>query len=468
MIKKESNKKALVKGTVLYAIGNLGTKIISFLIVPLYTYYISTGDMGDYDILMSTVSLLTPLITLRVSDAAYRWMLHSSDNNKNCISATYRVLAFSSLTALVVTILIGDFVALPYYGYFISLLILGRWLESLQTLLRGLQKQGLFAASGILYTLIYLIYNFWQIVIMHHGIEAMMQGTLISDIITIALIITVTPELRVRIIRTKDNRKLTAEMLKYSAPLVPSALSWWVMGASDRYIIRFILGRDATGIYAVANKFPTIISTLFTIFNLSWTDVAIGKLNEGKETVDYSSRIFKQLYELSFGFTLALIPLTKIVTNYILADSYKSASVYIGFLYLGAIFQGFTAFISAGILQGTKTNTIAVSSTFGAIANAVVDLALMNTIGIHAASISTFIGFFVMWLIRMHDAKKISPVNVHKVHFSVYLVASIIMATASIWTTTVADMALTIIFGVLFLVSNRKLISSLIKRISHR
>ena len=79
--KKSRNKKQLIKGTLIYAIGNLGTKIISFLIVPLYTYFILPADMGDYDIVITTVSLLTPLITMRISDAAYRWMLHKIDKD---------------------------------------------------------------------------------------------------------------------------------------------------------------------------------------------------------------------------------------------------------------------------------------------------------------------------------------------------------------------------------------------------
>ena len=63
-----SKNKALIIGTITYAIGNFGTKILSFLIVPLYTFYIMPSDLGDYDLLMTTVSLLSPLLTMKVSD----------------------------------------------------------------------------------------------------------------------------------------------------------------------------------------------------------------------------------------------------------------------------------------------------------------------------------------------------------------------------------------------------------------
>ena len=66
------NNKALLVGTIIYGIGNIGTKFLSFLIVPLCTYFIQPGDLGDYDLLMTTVSLLSPLLTMKIYDATYR------------------------------------------------------------------------------------------------------------------------------------------------------------------------------------------------------------------------------------------------------------------------------------------------------------------------------------------------------------------------------------------------------------
>ena len=88
----KQNNKALLTGTIIYAIGNLGTKILTFLIVPLYTYYINTSDMGDYDLLITSVSLLVPLISLRISDATYNWMIMRTASNELCIKATYNDL----------------------------------------------------------------------------------------------------------------------------------------------------------------------------------------------------------------------------------------------------------------------------------------------------------------------------------------------------------------------------------------
>lgn len=460
---KDNNKKIL-RGTAIYAIGNLGTKIITFLFVPLYTYYISPEEMGDYDLLLTTVALLTPLITLRVSDAAYRWMLHRIEPERNCISATYRVIAASTLLSAVLILGINAIFHISYAYYFVLLLVLGRWLESLQTLLRGMQKQKLFALSGLLYTLIYVILNIIKVVGLHQGAVALLQSTIISELITILVILLSTKELRTWIIRTPDNRKLTMDMLRYSAPLVPSGLSWWIMGASDRYVIRWFLGRAATGIFSVANKFPSLMSMLFTIFNYAWTDVAIADLDEGDETSEYSSAVFEKLYIVAFSFCFALIPVTKVFTTTILSESYKEASIYIGFLYLGSIFQGFTAFISAGLLQGTDTRSIGRSSFIGAIVNLSVDLVAVKFIGLHAASISTFMGFFVMWLIRMKDVQKVAPLKYNKVLFWALFGGGILIALISIYSNLMVDLALSLLFGIAFVYINRRIILMMLKK----
>lgn len=463
-----SNGKSIAKGTLIYAIGNFGTKILSFLIVPLYTYFIAPEAMGDFDLVQTTANLFAPLITLRISDAAYRWMLHGIEDDKKCISATYRVMAVTSVIAVAILSLVNFFIPLNYFWYFAGFLVLGRWLETLQLLLRGLKKQSLFAVSGVLFTVIYLSLNVITIVFLHQGVDALFQSTLISEVLTISFILLRTRELRTGIILSEENKLLTKEMLKYSLPLIPSGLSWWVMSASDRYVIRLFLGRAATGIYAVANKFPTIISTLFLIFNYSWTDVAIGSLKEGEETTDYSSKLFKQLYTFSFTILLVLVPVTKLVTTTVLSEAYRVSSIYIGFLYLGAVFQGLTTFISAGMLQKNDTKLIARSSTIGAIVNLVVDVAAMKYIGLHAASISTFLGGLVMWICRMKDLEKISPIRINKILFLLLLMAAILMSVISIWSNSLIDIMLTVICSVIFIVVNRNMLKMTIYRVFKR
>lgn len=465
--KTAQKNKTLLAGTIIYAIGNFGTKFLSFIIVPLYTYYILPEDLGTYDVLCTTINLLTPLITMQISDAAFRWMVTNDDNIVPCVSATYKLLAVNCTITAGIILLINCFIPITYCYYFIAILILGRILGSMQKLLRGLKNQKLYATSGLVYTSVFLVLNLVFICGLHQGVEALLWSSVIANVVAIGLILLCEKSLRKVDIKS-SHRKLQKEMLKYSMPLVPSTLNWWVMGASDRYVILFFLGSAANGIYAVANKFPSILSTVFLMFNNSWTDMSLADSDSKEDYSAYYSSVFKQLYILSFTSVILLIPATKVVATLILSTAYKEASVYIAFLYLGAVFQAFSSFYGVGYLKDKSTSGAASTSIYGAIVNLAVNILCIKFIGIHAASISTFLGFFAMWAIRRQQMKKSLLIDIQWSLFIFLFVVSVLLSVVSIWTNVAIDLCLTVLGVVFFIWANRGLLKKVCKKILHK
>ena len=466
----KQNNKALLTGTIVYAIGNLGTKILTFLIVPLYTYYISTSDMGEYDLLITGVGLLSPIISLRISEATYNWMIKQTKSNEVCIKSTYNYLLKSCALSVIVVGIIGRFSHIWNLKLFLAILVLDPVLETTQKILRGLKNQKLFAASGILYTGILVTLNFITVCVMKLGVTSLLVNTIISQLTSIALIFILEKRMRCLTVAVEKRTLLETqrEMLKYSMPLVPSTLSWWVMSVSDRYVVRFFLGSSFNGIYAIATKFPSVLQTFFVLFNNAWTDMALANLHSKEENSKYVSNLFEKMYMFSFSTIFCLIPVTKVVTQVILSADYKIGSIYIGFLYLGAIFQGFSTFASVGYLQSKKTARAATSSLAGAIVNLLVDFILIKSVGLFAAALSTYAGFLVMWLVRMYDIRKDWPIAVNVPKFTIMTIVATIIATVTIWTTVEIDALMTVLFGVLFIALNKKYIKVVIQKIKHK
>lgn len=398
-----TRSKNLIKGVGIYGIGTFGTKILSFLIVPLYTYYIATADMGIYDLLMSTVQLLTPIITLQISDAAYRWILRDEAHKDIYIRSTIQVLLINCLLAGILILISNNFIKIPYCQYFCLVLILSRIFATLQKLLRAIKNQKLFAISGIVYAVVYLILNVLQVCVLKKGIVSLFQSAIVADIVSIIVIIVVEPGIRINYIK-KIDVGIVKTLYKYSIPLVPNYLNWWIINSSDRYIVTFFLGASANGILAVAHKFPTTLQTVLNLFTTSWQDVSIA--DSEKNTGDYYTKIFKKYYRFALSMLWLLIPLTKIVINYIMSDAYKSACDFVAFYYLGTVFQSFASFYGVGYLKNKNTGKAFSTSVYGAIVNAVVNIAFIKFIGLQAAAVSTFIGFLVMWLVREHQNRE--------------------------------------------------------------
>lgn len=471
-INKEKNglntnkNRSLIKGVGIYAVGTFGTKILSFLIVPLYTYYISTSDMGVYDIILSTISLLTPIVTMQISDAAYRWIIRDDVTNKNqYIYATMQVLIINCLIAVAIILSINHFYEIPYYSYLCLILVLSRALQTIQKILRGLRQQWLFAISGIVYTVVFLTLNVFQLCVLQRGIKSLFQSAVVANIIALLVIITRESRFRFNIFRKVD-LQLVFELYRYSIPLVPNYLSWWVINSSDRYIVTYVLGSSATGLLAVAHKFPSMLQTILNLFTSSWQDVSVADTE--RNIGEYYTFIFRKFYILVFSVLWGLIPATKVIIMLIMSDAYKNACDYVAFYYLGSVFQSFASFYGVGYLKSKKTKGAFSTSVYGAIVNAVVNIGLIKVIGLQAASISTFIGFGVMWLIRERQNRKELGIEVNWREFAILTLLAVLVCVLSNTMNLIVNIGLLVVGTLGFMIFNKKDLGGIVIRVKNR
>lgn len=451
---KKNRNKQLIKGTAIYGLGSFGTKILGFIIVPIYTYYISTADLGLYDITMSTISLLTPIITLQISDAAYKGIVVDYENKNKYIISTIQILIINCLVVSSIILLINKIYALPYCLYFCIILILSRILETLQKLLRGLKRQGLFATSGVIYTIFFLSLNILMLCVFHKGIIGLFRSAVIASMFTIVFILVFEKRLRINLF-TRIDKKLIISMFKFSAPLVPNYLNWWIINSSDRYIVLWFLGASATGILAIAHKFPTMLQSIMGLFNSSWQDFVMAE-KEIKDSDNYYSMIFEKYYQVMLSLLTALIPCTKVFILVVMNKEYKIACDFVAFYYLGTVFQGFSSFIGVGYLKNGKTKSAFSSSIYGAIINAIINIVLINIIGLQAAAISTFFAFFIIWIIRIYQTKDELKIKLNKIKFISLLIVTIMIALISIYSNLKINILLCILGGCDIIFINRK------------
>lgn len=466
---EQSKKHALMMGTIIYAIGTFGTKILSFLIVPLYTYYIAPSEMGDYDLLNTTISLLTPLVTLQISDGAYVWMMRNKDKTEDYITAVYKFVITTTLFAAFIIFIIDSIFGIPYATYFTLLLLTGRWFQTLQKLLRGLKNQKLFAFSGVLYTTIFLILNLVQIVVLKMKVDALFQSAIIANAVCIGFVLIFEKRLRINKIKEKSIQT-QIDMLRFSVPLIPNRLNWWIINSSGRYIVRIFLGSAANGIYAIAYKFPSLLQMIYNIFYESWQDMAVADNDE--DVSGFYSSVFRKWYKLSFTFLLFLIPFTKVFIRLVMSDAYISSADYISFLYLGTVFQAFSSFFGVGYLKNNKTFNAATTSIYGALVNIVINIILINFIGLYATSIATFVGFFVMFAVRIRQTRDTMKVKVNWLEFVLLFIMALVIVIIGAFSNIRLDFVMTILGLFLFVVLNlselKLIVSIILKKVKKK
>lgn len=458
-----SNKSRLIKNTFIYAIGNLGVKILAFLIVPLYTYYILPKDLGNYDLAISTISLLMPVVTMQLSDAVLRWLLDEAQDEDIVISSTMSALWRNLLLALIVGIPVMLFFKIEY-GILILLLFISMCIYNvLQQITRGVGHNKLYAMMGIVYSGLMLSMNFVQIVYLGNGVKGLLLSQLLAAVATSIIMCTIQPQVRKSIFK-KGSKETQKAMIKYAIPLVPNTINWWIVNVSNRYIIRFFIGATATGIYAISNKFPTVISLFTSIFNLAWQESAIKEFNNGGRDGFYSE-VFEKYYTYLFTLVICLIPFTKFISPYIINERYADSWRYTSFLYMGMIFSAFSSFLGTGYQSSKHTKGAFHTTNMAAIANVVINIMLIKFIGLYASCIATFFAYLLLFFVRLVDTKKYFNLKVKWKKFRVLFLIAIIYAILIFFTNSAVDIALTLIGIVTFLLVNRKDLILIVKQI---
>lgn len=462
MTENQIKNKNLMQGTIIYAIGSFGTKILSFLIVPLYTYYISTTDMGIYDLLNTTAGLLTPIITLQISDAAFRWMVREERSASVYVKATMQVLVLNSFIAAILIYIFSRFFPFPYSTEFILFLVTSRALATIQKLLRGFKNQRLFVISSMVYTVIFLALNVIQICILQKGVRSLFTSAIVANAIVLLFVFVFEKRLRLNYF-SKPDKGIIQKMFRFSIPLVPNQLNWWVMNSSDRYIISYFLGAGINGVYSIAYKFPSMLQLVFGFFNTSWQDVSVA--DKDKNTGMYYTSVFRQLYTFSFSLLWVLVPITKLFIYVAMSTDYRNSANYISFLYLGTVFQSFSSFYGVGYLRDKNTKQASMTSIYGAVLNAVVHIALIQSIGLHAASFSTFVGFLVMWILRERQNRKELGITLNRTEFMLYFLITGVVCVLTCFSNFYMDCFIGVLGCIGFLGVNRNLIRQVLEKI---
>lgn len=419
---------SLAKNTLIYAIGNFGSKFLAYVMVLVYSYYITPEELGYYDVVLTTISMIQPLVIFQINDGVFRFLVDSDKYQQTAIVGNVmKFLCITTIASELVFAIFCGFVNVQYAVWIGLLLVTTMFFVLMQDIIRGLGLNKEYAAYGVLNSVVMLVLEAVGLIALHMGVEAL----LISKVCAYgACIITMFARHRElsQALREKISKKVLGPILKYSAPLVPNTICWWVVNSSDRYIILFALGAAYNGIYSMSTKFPTILTMVTSIFYLAWQETAIKEYNT-PERDRFFSDIFQKYYVLLFSLCLCAIPATRIVIELFVSDAFKDAWKYTGFLYLGASFSALCSFLGMGYQISKETARSLATTIFAAILNFGVNIACVEFIGLQAASFSTFAAYLFLLIIRLRHSKRYFTLTICWKQFIILFVASLLFMT---------------------------------------
>lgn len=410
-----NKKKELAKNTIIIFLGKVCTQLISFFLLPLYTGYLSTKQYGTVDLIQTYVRLLVPLITIELEMGVFRFLIDArgrEKDTKEVMTNNFTILFLSLFLFSVVYLVVTQFVKIDYRFLILFDVFICTITGNLLQVARGFGKTLDYSIACIITGVTTVLLNILLIVFMGMRVPGMVISMAVANGFG-ALYLFIKLKMYKYFKRELVDKLLIKKMIKYSAPLVPNSLSWWIVSVSDRSIVSAILGTAANGIYAVSNKFPTLLSSIFAIFNMSWCESATLHI-DSSDRDEFFSDICNTIVKLFTSLGVGLIACMPFVFPILINAKYDAAYIYIPILTLGVVFNVGVSLYSSIYIAKKMTKQVASTSVMGAITNIVVNVLLIKYIGLYAAAFSTMIAYFIMMVYRHFDLKKYLNIKYEK------------------------------------------------------
>lgn len=403
-VSRESN---LVKNTAIITIGKVCTQLVSFFLLPLYTAILSTEDYGVVDLLNTLVALLLPLVTLQIDQALFRELVEVRGNK----DATAKIIktGMASVTAQCL-IYFGAFVCLsPWiqneYKYFLaSNVLINAVLGVLLQIARGLGNNKSYAKASFFSASLTIMFNVVFLVGVQLGAKGMLTATFLGQMLA-ALYLVLSLHIVQYVKMGEYEKGMVTRLLKYSIPLIPNAISWWIIDASDRVLVSSILGVSQNGILAASLKFASLLTGLNYITTLSWTESIAVAIND-EDIENYFNRMVDVFLRFYIAISMGMIACMPFVFPILVNEQYHAGYGLIPISIMATLFNVVVGLISVVYVAKKNTKAIAQTAVMAAVINISVHLLLIRYVGLYAAVLSSLVAFLSMSILRISDIRK--------------------------------------------------------------
>ncbi|MEI2400459.1 lipopolysaccharide biosynthesis protein, partial [Paenibacillus phytohabitans] len=395
-----------LKTIFIYFFGNVFAKLISILLLPLYTNYITPSDFGYYDFITTIIGVIVPVCFVEIWSGVLRYMYDSQEEvYKRKVFATGIFLA-GTLSIVFVFLFIGinHFIQFRSPGLIFLYALLVMIQNIYQSAVRGLGKNKLFVYSGITSSLGLVLTNIILISYLNLGLNGLLLSLCLSTFISI-LLLEIWGKLLISIKFNDVDFKLMKNMFLYCSPLIINSASYWFLAAFNRIVIINEMGVDYNGIYAIASRFSSALNIFISVFTLAWQESAFSSSSSNNRSLYYTKTINLYIKFLGGGM-LVLIPLTYLIFPYFTTSAYAGASSIIPLTYLGTLASALSSFLGQIFGAEKKTKGIFYTTICGSVVSVVAVFTLIPYLGLHAAALSVFLGFFVTTIARVYYLNK--------------------------------------------------------------
>lgn len=424
-----SSKRKAARHVSIYALGSIIRQLVGFIMLPVYTSYLSPSDYGVVSLLVVMVSLCEVLIGARFGQAMPKFFYEQADSEwRNtvvstalsvtaCISVLVTLLVIAS-SAPISSLLFGSGNYSDHVSLY-SILLLTMAIESYGLIFFRLQERPwFFMANSICKMILQLSLNIWLVVFEEMGV----MGVIISSIASSAVFALFAAVYIYWHTGVRFSKKLTVRFFRFSWPLWLAGIAGLYIGSSNRFFIRIFSDLDQVGLFELATKFSMILALLvWKPFSQWWQTEKFKLFNSS----DQGTSVFPVVYD---GITLVLVFCAISITLFgdiliqVMSDeAFHSAANAIVFLAYAQCVKSLTLFFTFSFMVKEKTIIASYLSYGSAAVITVCYFLFIPQYGFVGAALSQLVANSILFFVTVYLARKVFDSGV-RIKYSVIVI----------------------------------------------
>lgn len=398
--------KKLFSDTVILGIGTFGSKLLVFLLMPLYTAYLSTSQYGTAELITSTANLLIPLACVGITNGIFRFAADREADKQAVFSSSVALLGLGTGVFLILSPLVSLIGFLDGYTWLIVCYVVSANLHAVcAQYVRAIDRTRLFAWQGILNTALTIVFNVLFLVLFDMGVTGYVLSVVIGNLITTAFL---AASARLwHVFRFKSiQKRMMGDLLRFSAPLIPTTVCWLITDLSDRYMVTYFCGEAVNGVYSAAYKIPTIVNLISAVFMQAWQFSAVAQSSDEETCKAFYSEVFRGFLSVIMIGAAGLILFSRFLSGLLLNSAYFEAWRFMPTLLVATALEAIVSFLATVYMVRKKSMHSFVTAIIGSVLNVVLNLLLIPRMGALGAAVATMASYAAVLVARLIDAPR--------------------------------------------------------------
>jgi len=405
--------RRLGRHSAVYGLGGIVSRVLAVFLLPLYTRYLDTSDLGAVGLIVALSAVLVTVLRLGISSAFFRFYFDSTDpaQRRLVVRTAFWFTMASATAGLVAGVLfaepIADLLGLDD-GNLVRAGFVGVWAqmnyEQLTSLFRAEERSTEFVLASLANIAVTIGATILLVVAWEQGALGVLVGNFVGTLTVYLALLAVHREQ----LGLQFSRPLLREMNRFGIPLVPAALALIVVNFSDRFFLVHLASLAEVGLYEIGVRIASAMVLLLTAFRMAWPAFAYSIEDDAEAKRTYAF-VLTYLVAIASWLALALGLLAPWLVRLLTQPEFYEGERVVAPLAFGGMAYAAYIVMAIGVGRTKRTQFNWVITGFAAAVNVALNLILIPPYGIMGAAVATVAAYVVMFLGMTWYAQRVFP-----------------------------------------------------------